>query len=294
MNNLTTAVVVARMQSSHLHEGYMELFNYIRKLDPDRIILVLGDAPVYFTDTNPLNLEERISMIRELWPFLIIFHIADYPDDNVWSINLDKLLSRYENITLYGSRDSFIKSYSGKNKTFEVPMSVNISSTEIRKQIATSSPSLHNKFFREGIIYSTQNRFPIVYSTVDIAPINVERNRLLLGRKPGRQSFCFIGGFVDKSDNNLEEAAQRELEEEVIGIKNKGMYHLSSHKIDDWRYRNTKDSIMTNLFFTICEEEELKAGDDIGEVKWFNIEGFNLETLQKSHHILFESLIKNL
>ncbi len=163
-----TGVIVARMQTPYLHDGYKDLISYIAKR-VNHIVIVLGVSQALFTDKNPLPYAIRKQMIKDNYPFMRFEELQDVNCDKQWSKNLDDLLKKYEKPILYGSRDSFINQYSGNIITEVVDCKSNMSSSDIRKNISELSEDRINKDMRIGIIYGIEKRFPIVYPTVDIA-----------------------------------------------------------------------------------------------------------------------------
>lgn len=290
---MTTSVVVGRFQIDKLHQGHIHIINEARKRG-DKIVIVIGDSPLNYTDRNPLPFLMRKGMLVEAFPDAEILRTEDNPSDEVWSQNLDALLEKYENITLYGSRDSFIPKYSGKHATINIGSVPNISSTAIRKDLGKSH--IGSSTFRAGIIHAIENRYGTAYPTVDIALIKYragggDDHHIFLGRKPGKAHFCFPGGFVDPGDSSLEIAANRELNEEVTGINTHGLpKYISSHRINDFRYRGTKDGIITSFFVSYFMSGNPQAGDDLQEVREFPIKGFDMDMLAEHHHVLFHSL----
>lgn len=137
----------------------------------------------------------------------------------------------------------------------------------------------------------TPVRYPTVFATVDVV---IERNAmLLLGRKPNQQKFRFVGGFADPAlDHSFEDAAKRETKEETELIVSKVRY-LGSAKIDDPRYRDTEDCIITHLFFAEEWSGEPLASDDIAELKWFDRAEISKETFVTEHHVLWDLLRKD-
>lgn len=296
-------VIVARFQIDDLHIGHTALIEHAR-VNNDIVIIVLGCSEVYYNTKNPLTFEIRRDMV---WMFSTvdkknIVPLFDHIDNNVWVSNLDSLIqskiSADDTVTLYGSRDSFIsvyKKYHGKFYTEHFEELKDISATSRRASIKNTV--LNNSSFRTGIIHAVENRFPTAYLTVDIAILKQEPNGdilLLLAKKPNRTKYCFPGGFVDpNTDSSLEDAAKRELSEEVLNIETKEMHYISSHKINDLRYIDTQDGIITSLFCTWWISGIPEVGDDLigGEVSWFDINKFNPEIISDNHRILFDSLI---
>lgn len=125
----------------------------------------------------------------------------------------------------------------------------------------------------------------ISFQTVDIAVLDRKSNpvRVLLGKRKHEDAYRFIGGFVDVEDNSLEEAAMRELKEEC-GLQTLNCKYTGSFRIDDPRFREGADKIMTAFFCCDYISGEPVASDDIHEVKWFELDGEI--TVVKEHQTL--------
>ena len=154
--------------------------------------------------------------------------------------------------------------------------------------------------------------YPCGLCAVDAAVVRKVGNSyaVILGRKPGRDKWCFPGGFFDvKKDNCDEDAVIREVSEEIPGTKVSGNpEYICSHKVDDPRYRRDKDKIVTHVFKLEYSEENLeaiKAGDDLAEVGWYALSPQNstiaselpvagTDVLVPEHHYLFGRLRKYL
>jgi bifunctional NMN adenylyltransferase/nudix hydrolase len=285
-------VIVGRFQVPYLHEAHKDLIDTVMK-EHKKVIIFLGLSPVRTTSRNPLDFEARKKMILESYPDVIVLYIKDTPNDKVWSDNLDTciedILSPTQTPILYGSRDSFINHYRGKHQTQElIPKSI-ISGSELRKltsKVVKCAPE-----FREGVIWATSNQYPKVWPTVDIAILSEDNQNVLLARKPSEQLYRFIGGFVDPSDKSFEMAAMRELREEAGSIEVTPLTYISSHLVDDWRYANEKDRIMTSLFFANLVFGRPEPGDDICELRWFNLSKFDMyDKLVPTHYTLMTDL----
>jgi bifunctional NMN adenylyltransferase/nudix hydrolase len=126
----------------------------------------------------------------------------------------------------------------------EVP---DVSATDIRNRscIARDSDS-----FRYGVIYASQQQYPIAYQTVDIAVINDNDEILMIQKEGDGEQYRFVGGFSDPKSPTLEHDAHRELQEECGINVNIGVAHyVSSRLIDDWRYKNNKNCKIKTAFF---------------------------------------------
>jgi bifunctional NMN adenylyltransferase/nudix hydrolase len=144
-------VIVGRFQTPFLHEGHRHLIRTVLK-ENDYALIVLGKTTYGLKDLkNPFSPRHRMELIE--WQFqnskekLIFNHIADIPDkDHLWSLELDRLILTeaynrlivkepidYDNITLYGGRDSFLNHYHGSIKTKEIDSITFHSASEIRE-----------------------------------------------------------------------------------------------------------------------------------------------------------------
>ena len=211
-------------------------------------------------------------MLQNRFPGIVVCELKDCPSDKIWSEALDTLITNVfpgRAARLYGSRGSFVSSYSGHFPIEELKH-VYLESGTYSRQVSGKEPQ-DSAEFRDGIIYAAYARRPAVYPTVDVAVVNPEQRTTLLGRKKGDGGkFRFIGGFIDPTDLSIEAAARRELYEEAGRNLNVGDFTiLGTAKMDDPRYRGTKDGIMTTFFRTNRLSGFAKAGDDIHEVGWF-------------------------
>lgn len=268
---MKTAVIIARFQSPYLHDGHHDLIKQVRA-SHNKLIIVLGVSPIMGSRKNPYDYYTREKMIKKDYPEIVILPISDHPSDAAWSQNLDMLLKGVfpaEQFVLYGSRDSFIPYYSGKFEAVELPEHGDYNATEIRKQYADKV--FDSNDFRAGILYAYYNQYTKVYPTVDIALFRNNKTELLLGKKATNNKWRFVGGFADAEDANYETAAARELKEECGDLEFSAMTYETSQKIDDWRYRNEADKIVTLLFSCDYIAGEAKAQDDIIGLDWIKL-----------------------
>jgi bifunctional NMN adenylyltransferase/nudix hydrolase len=137
------------------------------------------------------------------------------------------------------------------------------------------------------------HKYPTSFQATDIVVIDKTLERVLLGKKPKQPFFRFLGGFVDPKDTSLEEAAQRELAEE--GGKDMTCFNFRywfSFRVEDPRYFDSEDKIMSAVFLANYVGGTPKAGDDIGEVEWFDFKKLkNYKNLvMPEHHIIARRL----
>ena len=283
-------IIVGRFHVHELHEGHKQIIDSVVS-NHDKVIIFLGLSPLRNTIKNPLDFRSRREMLHEQYPDAEVFYIEDVPDDDTWSKKLDDQIRRHtspnQTVVLYGGRDSFLRSYSGDYETRELEAQHFVSGTEIRRRVSNAYKA--TKDYRAGIIFASKNRYPTAYQTVDIAILNEEGTKLLLGRKPMEKKWRFIGGFSDPNSNSLEDDAKREVAEET-GIEVGDMKYIGSTKIDDWRYRSEKDCVKTALFLTKHVFGKPEGGDDIAEVKWFDLATLFKDEVVDSHHPLLRML----
>lgn len=264
-------VIIGRFQVAELHEGHRELIDKVLSRHR-KVVILLGISPLTNSINNPLDFESRKQMICSVYPSVTVLYVRDVNNDEVWSKTVDSIirdvLSPTQTALLYGSRDSFIKHYSGCYDTYELPTQHVLSGTELRQIIGREAKDSHD--FRAGVIWASRNRFPVSYQTVDVAIFNEDGTQMLLGQKRNEPGWRLIGGFSDPASLSLEDDARREVMEEA-GVKLDRLFYVRSFMIDDWRYRNEPDCIKTALFVaTIAADQEPVASDDIERVCWFN------------------------
>lgn len=302
------SVIIGRFQTPHLTEGHLKIFEEARK-NSHRILVLIGMTSAMGTDKNPLSYEMRQQMIDDKISddYMLIFKpLHDCASDKDWSDQVDKLINECgdNEVVIFGGRDNSIEScYSGIHKVTIIDELPNHSATALRKKIAKNPVYGYNA--RAGIIHHIENRYPIVYSTVDVA-ITWGRNEygladyILMGKKGDK--FNFIGGFVDPLDESLFEAARREAYEETgfqIDNYSNGFVHFNyqfSHKVEDKRYSNTKDSIMTHLFSVTMLDQKLpdpsKISDkEFKEFAWIHANEKSLDLISEAHKPLFLKFI---
>jgi bifunctional NMN adenylyltransferase/nudix hydrolase len=281
-------VIVGRFQVNELHEAHIDLITSVTNKH-DRVLVFLGNSIIRNTTSNPLDYRARRAMIADKFPNVEIHYINDNPSDLAWSKNLDKLISEQlmplQTVTLYGSRDSFLKGYSGKYNSCELEATTFISGTEVRRRVSNNYPATSD--YRAGMIAATAYRYPTAFQCVDIAVVN-DKQEVLLARKPDEKKWRFIGGFSDPRTSSLEEDAKREVQEEA-GIEVEIISYLGSTLIDDWRYRGEQDKIKTALFLAKYIFGKPEGADDIAEVKWVPIgTGLAKDNIELLHHVLVD------
>ena len=280
-------VIVGLFKVNELHEAHVDLITSVLNKH-DRVLVFLGNSTIRNTLNNPLDYRARRTMIADKFPTVEIHYINDNPSDTAWTKNLDKLIGEQllpmQTVTLYGSRDSFLKCYTGKFNTCELEATTFISGTEVRRRVCNNYPPTAD--YRAGMIAATAYRFPTAFQTVDIAVVN-DKGELLLARKPEEKKWRFIGGFSDPVSVSLEEDAKREVQEEA-GVEVGNITYLGSTLINDWRYRGEIDKIKTALFVAKYVFGKPEGADDVAEVKWVSINNLTKNDIVETHHVLID------
>lgn len=281
-------VVVGRFQTPMLHEGHKELLSKVAS-NHKRVVVFLGVSQNKRSRRNPLDFEARKIMILQTFPEFTVLPLSDMQDDQVWSHQLDAKIREafpFASVRLYGGRDSFIAHYLGSLPTTEIESTIYHSATLLRDDAGhdvKASPE-----WRAGVIYGAYNQFPKVWATVDVAPVRRESDgtySVLLARKPNEKSWRFIGGFSDPTDKSFEHAAKREVREEAH-IEIEAPEWVGSCRINDWRYKDDVDKVITNLFATTYIFGHPTPDDDIEELKWFKINDWNHVPMVVAHQEL--------
>ena len=289
-------VIVARFQVPTLTEGHKDLIQQV--IDNSyRTIIVLGLSPVKCTFRNPLDFESRKQMVLDEFPEVTVLYIKDTYSDVNWSNQLDSMIkdvigpgfSAY----LYGSRDSFIKYYSGKYECIEIDQTVFVSGTDMRK-LASRQVKSSSKF-RKGVIWAVANRYQQCLPTVDAAIWKVDNGilKVLLGKRTSEPLYRFPGGFVPAGET-YENTVIREVKEET-DLDVTGPKYIKSFVIDDWRYKSEVDKITSSLFAVRYTGGTPKPGDDMdGELRWFVLNETTIYSVVTEHKPLMEAVIDNL
>lgn len=304
-SKFSVGVIVGRFQTPELTAGHHNLIDEVLKLHAN-VVIFIGNSPLLLSKRNPLPYIVREQMVRTAYPMVSIHPIQDLKpaekgQEDKWNISLDKKIREivpYGDVTLYGSRDSFLKTYNGKYKTKEIAETACLPATHSRLEVA--KVPIDSVDFRKGIIYANFNHFPISYTTVDIAI--TDGKKWLMGKKYNQDQWRFIGGFSDPDDDTFEISATREVNEETkLCVAPESLQYICSRRIKDWRYEHEEDQIKT-LFFkattTVDEAAFAKGADDIEVVEWHTMDQLKLmvETKQivTEHLHLFVELQRHL
>ena len=285
-------VIVARFQVPELHAGHQYLVGYVCERHQN-VGIILGVAKSHPTNRNPLSFEIREQMIRQTFPgrdFTILPSLSSPASYDMRSGHIDSLIKEYfpnRQAIIYGSRESFIHTYTGMFPVAEAPTVFLGSATEIRDKIAVR----HTPDFRAGIIWNVMNRPSIGYLTVDVAVVHRELGKVMLVSKPDESGWRFPGSFFDSTiDNSYEDAGKRVIRKEVPTITIEEPRLIASTKIQDWRYRGTRDGIVTLLLLAHYSGGFSSPGKGIDKVEWFSFDEMS-DVLVPEHKVLGDLLL---
>ncbi|MFN7326973.1 MAG: NUDIX domain-containing protein [Chitinophagales bacterium] len=282
-----TGVIVGRFQVVELNALHKKMIGKVLRRHK-KVAVFLGSNPAP-SNLNPIDLMFRVDMFESHYKDkLEVFEMPDLPDDRIWSQELDRRILEMRpegNVVLYGTMEGFLERYSGRY------------SAELLEASPDDIPELIGmddewdiRSFRAGMLYAAMRRFPTVYPTVDVAVFRNEMRQVLLARKEHETRYRFPGGFSDPEDDSFEMAAMRELVEECGDIVVDNLMYLGSLKVDDWRYRETADGIITHLYACSFVSGNPSPNDDIAEIKWFDVEKIKEELFVPEHKDLWNLL----
>jgi bifunctional NMN adenylyltransferase/nudix hydrolase len=292
----TLVVVVAYFQNTNLTERDITYLNSICSKN-GKTLAVLDVKKGACTAEQPLRPNQRQDILRghnKLFDCGVKeqLHIRD---NARWTAQLDHTIenalkvNKLDNVKLFVAQ-SLVEKYTGN---YDVHVMEEIPGlTDVSAPLAVKPKSTND--FRQGVMYAEQRAFPLVYSTVDIALVNKQMNTILLGRKADEDNWRFPGGFVDPTDLSKEDAWLRELQEEVPnGVTNflSEPQYVCTSIVPDCRYTG-RDKIMTTMFGAIVEfSDNLQAGDDLVEVRLFEINSNLFNIITEDHHPVLEKFI---
>jgi bifunctional NMN adenylyltransferase/nudix hydrolase len=283
------SVVIGRFQIHRLHEAHEALIRHAVQ-QSNRLLILLGCAPT-ITKRNPLSFPARSRMLYTyiqqtfkgggLLPAQMnIIPILDHPSNEVWAHQVDGIVRAVSGggsvrftWGAESAHDIYVQhgSYLDHDLMPEMPQRATAVRAGIKVELGSQAEA-----FRAGAIWQQERLFVNPWPTVDMVITHTASGprEVLLGQKDSDgDKWRFPGGFVDPTDHCLEAAARREIREECGDIEVDPRY-IGSLKINDWRLRGCKESIITSVFHCPImwnSSSQVKAGDDLKRVAWFKL-----------------------
>lgn len=288
-------VVIGRFQVHELHEGHLALLDTVNNRHERMLILIGYNLIRSNPEENPFTYEIRQQVLASMYPNAIIKPLLDSTiGSEDWSKTVDEKIfsvSEGEPALLYGGRNSFIPEYSGVFDTVEIPELPNCSGTQLRT--AVSAEAMNDPNWRLGWLAALKSQYAITDPTVDMAIHTSDWKHLLLGSRGKGGLLRFPGGFVESDDDSYEDVVVRERGEEVVGARVGTPRYIGSKRIKDPRYGRSRYGVMTTFFAMEYQGgEDVRAGDDIGDVEWCKCVPELIERIVPEHRDLFRMLLK--
>ena len=290
------AVLPVRFQTEDLapdvHPGHWDMVAEVCGKH-QHVHFVLGVPRSYPTDNDPLPYEARMHMIREAimnaFPCVTVTFEQSLSRDISYeerSREFDASIMRQfpnREILVYGASDSFIDKYSGAFKVQRVATTTKMRGTEIRKRMQFR----HTRDFRAGFMYAIVHRHRIAYPSVDVVVLNKNTGTALLVKKKTESGWRFPGSFFNiETDTDFESAAARTIEKELPGIVTQKAFPVASVRMMDWRYKRSRDGILTMLMRANYSSGIPQIGIGVDDVQWFAVADGTAELLVRDHHPL--------
>lgn len=278
-------VIVGRFQTPDLHEGHRHLIDMVQN-DSETLCVVVGLSAGVPDKRNPMDFTTRELMIKSHYPKAVVDKIIDQDTDEEWSRALDSIIEAQfpgEEVTLFGSRDSFLKYYTGKHLGKELPEVANIAATQMREKVKP----IPSADFRAGMIYSAMTHPALSLPAAHVAIRHTTEEKVLLVRTPHQKKWSFPGVSVEVSDMSFESALEQYIQKEFGGIQIGELSYLASSRINDIRYQKSPHQVVVALFNTtlLSGTPESKL-----EMKWQDSKDL-LESVTDAHKPLAEKFL---
>jgi bifunctional NMN adenylyltransferase/nudix hydrolase len=279
------AVAIARFQVPDLTDGHKALLK--KCYESAHTLVLLGCSELDGkTAENPLLFLQRKAAVERAINYMnltasnfTILPLFNAKSNEAWSKQVDDMIYGLwpdAEATIWAGRDSIVPAcYSGRASLEHFDAVITPSGTEVRSSIR---PATDREFVR-GQTFALQFQFPHAYQCVDIGVI--KGDSVLLIQRGDTGSWCLPGGFVDPTDESLEQAARRELSEETKLSCEGTPEYVTSALISDWRYRG-RDRIMSALFAIPYSFGEVFATKEAPNHVWFPLNG-DMSFISSSH-----------
>lgn len=299
MNKRELGVIIARFQAPNLTDAHQYLIRQVATR-VERILILLGVAPVPLLRKNPLEFAIRARMVQDWcnveYPNreVLILPLYDCFGDDEWVARVDQAINSVNingGATIFCGPDGAgpIYSAAGGRYPIEVLDSAGGHASKVRYELTPR----YTEDFRAGVIYATERRFINPFPVIDVM-IKDGDNVLLAHKKIDRRDdgreWRLVGGFVDVTDPSLEAAVRREVREET-GLEISEPMYIGSAQVNDWRFRSGPEVILTSVFYCQRIWGKEQANDDIDDLRWFPKEKVP-EVIHPTHEHLIQLGLK--
>lgn len=132
-----TGIIIGRFQVPYLHPGHLNLIATALR-ECENVHILLGTQKHLGDLKNPYTIDDRIKMIRKIFPQVLMGAFWDKESDQEWVDDVDTYCGLIVKPVLYHSRDSFKDVYvkhSSRYPLREVGEVTGYSGSELRKNI---------------------------------------------------------------------------------------------------------------------------------------------------------------
>lgn len=275
-------VVIGRFQTDGLHGGHMAVLN--AAYEHENMIILVGVCASLGTRNDPLDFPSRKIMLQQVFRNATILPLPNQPTNEGWSKLIDSSISQcfpLSDATLYFGRDSAIESYTGKFDKAGVNEVPDLSAEDVRAHVSGHVGSTHD--WRQGVIYSVHNQYPIVLPVVDVCVTRPGQSEardkhsdyanieVLVGKRNNEGGkHRFPGGHVGIDDDSYEHAARREVHEETNGCETSDYRVLGSLSVKS-KYNAADRSMMSTVFRCTYMFGAAKGTDDLDGLEWVHV-----------------------
>lgn len=286
-------VIVGRFQVANLTEGHKEIFEHVLSKRHNQNLVVLGVAPFSATRNNPLDFDSRRRMIEDTYPGkFTVLYIKDCCSDAEWSAALDRLVGDIAGrrpVTLYGSRDSFTKHYSGRYSCEAYQQRLYCSGSQEREEfgkVVSSSPE-----WRAGCVYATQNREPVVHAAVTAVVLD-DTNRVYLARRRGEKGLSLFHGLVSTQDECYVDAAKRVVSE-AMGLEVSHLATFCASWLNDWRFNAEEDQVLSTALILRKVFGAVRVPPDCLSIELVSLDSVDEDALTLESRTIWRELRKH-
>lgn len=262
-------VVIGRFQVAELSDGHRALLDRAFA-ESAEVLVLIGSTESVGTKRNPMPYRVRAKMLIAAYPQAMVHELPDHPSDGAWADTVDRAINAFlrGTVALYFGHESGALQAYRDNGAYSDIREVDVSGPHGEELRAAVMP-IDSADFRAGMIYQTQQQFPVSYQVIDVLVYRPDTDEVLFGRKANEPKGLgrLIGGFVDPGDSSLEVAVTREVSEEC-GLSIGNIRYAGSATINDWRYRGGPESIKSAVFVVDRLWGHAGGQDDIAEVFW--------------------------